>query len=205
MIRKQLLCAAALGVAAFGVHAGDLSYSHLEFGVASSSPDALESANGAAVRGSGAISDNFHFFGAYERTGQDLADLSRARLGLGYNLAVADNVDLLARISWENTDYGQMGDGDGYAIEVGARSAVGEHLELNAGVRYTDLDVNGEVVCIAIFPVPAPCQFVFDEAGGNTAFTVGAQYKFNAHWGVVADASFAGNDKRFFIGPRVSF
>ena len=118
---------------------------------------------------------------------------------------MADNVDLFARVSWENADFSQLGDADGYGIEVGARGAVGEHLELSASVRYIDLDVSGGIACIAIFPTPAPCQFLFDETGGNSAVMVGAHYKFNSQWGIVADASVASKDNRFFIGPRLSF
>jgi hypothetical protein len=56
-----------------------------------------------------------------------------------------------------------------------------------------------------LVPTPPACRFVADEDGGNTAFFVGGQYKFNPQWGVVAEASFSSHDNRVFVGPRISF
>ena len=205
MKRISIALLAALAATPMAANAGDLSYSYLEAGYVRSDRDALDSGNGFGLRGSGVISDHFHVFGGYERSDQDIADLANWRLGLGYNLAVSDNVDLIARVSYEKADYDFLADGDGYGIEVGVRAALTPNFEASAGVRHADLDIDGKVACIAIAPTPAPCQFAFDEDGTNTAFFVGGQYKFNAQWGVVAEASFSSNDNRIFVGPRVSF
>jgi hypothetical protein len=108
-------------------------------------------------------------------------------------------------VSYERADYDFLGDGDGFGVEVGVRAALGPSFEGSAGLRYADIDLDGEVVCVAVVPTPPACQFVADEDGGNTAFFVGGQYKFNPQWGVVAEASFSSNDNRVFLGPRISF
>ncbi len=205
MKRTMIALLTALAVAPMAASAEDLSYTSLEAGYLRSDRDSLDSGNGVALRGSGAITDNLHFFAAYERSDQDLADLVNWRAGIGYNLAVADNVDLVARVGYEGADYDQLADGDGYGVEVGVRAAFGPSFEGSAGVRYADLDLDSDVVCAAIVPTPPACRFVADEDGGNTAFFMGGQYKFNPQWGVVAEASFSSHDNRVFVGPRISF
>lgn len=202
---RNVLTAAMLAGASFAATAGDLSYTWLEGGYVRSDRDALGSGNGFGVRGSGAITDTLHFFGGYERSDQDEVDLANWRAGVGYNLAVGDNVDLVGRVSYERADYDFLGDGDGFGVEVGVRAALSPSFEGSAGVRYADIDFDGEVACVAVVPTPPACQFVSDEDGGNTAFFVGGQYKFNPQWGVVAEASFSSNDNRVFVGPRISF
>lgn len=201
----QALAAALLASAASAATAGDLSYTWLEAGYARSDRDVLDSGDGFGVRGSGAITDSFHFFGGYERTGHDDLDLAGWRAGLGYNLAVSDDVDLVARVSYEKADYDFIGDGDGYGVEVGARAAFSPAFEATVGVRHRDIDFDGEVVCVAVVPTPPACQFAADADGSDTAFFVGGQYKFNAQWGIAAEASFSDADNRVFVGPRISF
>jgi hypothetical protein len=205
MKRTAMALLAALAATPFAANAGDLSYTYLEAGYARSDRDRLDSGDGFGVRGSGAITDSFHFFGGYERTGHDGADLADWRAGLGYHLAVSDHVDLVARVSYEKADYDFIGDGDGYGVEVGVRAAVSPAFEATAGVRHRDIDFDGKVVCVAVVPTPPACRFAADADGSDTAFFVGGQYQFNPRWGVVAEASFSSRDNRVFVGPRISF
>jgi len=205
MKRTTIALLAALAATPMAANADDLSYTWLEAGYLRSDRDSLGSGNGVALRGSGAITDNLHAFAAYERSNQDSADLSNWRIGVGYNLAVSDNIDLVARVGYEKADYDLLGDGNGYGIEVGVRAALGSNFEASAGVRHADLNLDSNTVCVAVVPTPPACRFSADEDGGNTAFFVGGQYKFNPQWGVVAEASFSSNDNRVFVGPRISF
>lgn len=205
MFMRQALIAGLLAGTSFGAIADDLSYTSLEAGYLRSDRDSLDSGNGVALRGSGAITDNLHVYAGYERSDQDIADLVNWRAGIGYKIAVSDNVDVVARVGYEDADYDQLAEGDGYGVEVAVRAAFGTNFEGIAGVRYADLDLDSSVACAAVVPVPPACRFVADEDGGNTAFFVGGQYKFSPQWGVVAEASFASNDNRIFVGPRVSF
>ena len=119
--------------------------------------------------------------------------------------AVPDDVDLVARVSYEKADYDRIGDGDGYGVEVGVRAALTPAFEASAGVRHRDVDFDGEIACIAIVPVPPACQFAAEADGSDTAFFVGGQYKFNPQWGIAAEVSFSDADNRVFVGPRISF
>lgn len=199
------LAATLLAGASAAASAGDLSYAYLEAGYARSDRDALDNGNGFGVRGSGAITDSFHFFGGYERTDHDDFDLADWRAGIGYNLAVSDNVDLIARVSYEKADYDIIGDGDGYGVEVGVRAALSPAFEASAGVRHRDIDFDGQIACIAVVPTPPGCVFAAEADGSDTAFYVGGQYKFNPQWGIAAEVSFSDADNRVFVGPRISF
>lgn len=201
----QALAVALLTGTASAASAADLSYTWLEAGYARSDRDALDSGNGFGVRGSGAITDSLHFFGGYERTDHDDFDLADWRAGIGYNLAVSDRVDLVARVAYEKADYDLIGDGDGYGVEVGVRAALAPSFEAQAGVRHRDIDFDGELACIAVVPTPPACRFAADADGSDTAFFVGGQYKFDAQWGIAAELSFSDADNRVFLGPRLSF
>lgn len=205
MSLRQALIASLLAGTSFGVSAADLSYTFLEAGYLRSDRDAIGSGNGVALRGSGAITDNLHAYAGWERSDQSLADLVNWRAGIGYRIPVSDTVDVVARIGYESADYDRIADGDGYGVEVAVRGAFGRNFEGIAGVRYADLDLDSNTGCVAVVPTPPACRFIGDEDGGNTAFFVGGQYKFNPQWGVVAEASFSSNDNRIFVGPRVSF
>lgn len=205
MSLRSLIVAALLAAAPLGAHAGDLSYSTIELGWQRSSPDILESGDGFGVRGTARLTDNWHVYAGYGRTDNEIADLSDTRVGVGYNLAIADDWDLIARVGYEAADFDTLGDADGYGVEIGVRGAIDPAFEVAAGVRHRDLDVEGDVVCPAIFPTPAPCAFVIDQDGTSTAFYVGGQWKITDTVGIVADASFGNKGKQYFVGPRLSF
>ncbi len=205
MSLRPLIIAALLAAAPLGAQAGDLSYSTIELGWLRASPDILDSGSGIGVRGTARLTDSWHVYAGWGRTDNDIADLSDTRVGVGYNLAIADDWDVIARVGYEAADYDTLGDADGYGVEIGVRGAIDPAFELAAGVRHRDLDVNGDVVCAAVVPVPAPCAFIIDQDGTSTAFYVGAQWKITDTVGIVADASFGNKGEQFFVGPRLSF
>lgn len=195
----------AVAAAPLSAPAGDLSYSTIEAGWLRSSPDILDSGDGFALRGMARLADQWHVYAGWGRTDNGLADLSGTRVGVGYNLAVADHWDLVARVGYESADFDTLGDGDGWGVEAGVRGAIDRAFEVAAGVRHRDLDVEGEVVCAAVVPVPRPCAFIADQDGGSTAFYVGGQWKLGDGIGIVADVSFGSKGHEFFVGPRLSF
>jgi Ax21 family sulfation-dependent quorum factor len=179
MKKSALLLALALA-SPFAAPAAELSYTYLEAGYLRVDPDNVGSENGFAIRGSGALNENFHVFGAYENVDVSSIDIDSWRLGLGYNYNMGGSTDLYARFAYEKIDV-EFFDDNGWSAEVGVRGALSDNFEGYAGLRYTKFDDD------------------------DTSGVIGGQYKFNPTWGLAADLSFNGDGNALFIGPRVSF
>jgi Ax21 family sulfation-dependent quorum factor len=185
MKRTALVLLAALA-AAPSAFAGDLSYSWLEAGYLRADPDGFDAENGFGIRGSGAITDNLHVFGGFDRVSIDVADqdfdLDQFRLGLGYNTPISDNADFVVRAAYERIDADDFADGNGYSIEAGVRGSLSANFEGSAALRYTDI-----------------------EDGDDTQLVLAGQYKFNPTWGISAEVAVGSDGNTLFIGPRASF
>jgi Ax21 family sulfation-dependent quorum factor len=175
-----LLAAAPLAASA----AEGVSYNYVEGGYMTTRTDPAD-ADGWGVKGSVAVSPNFHVFGDYAR--QDLndfdADFDQWRLGVGYNHEISPKADLLTRVAYEKFDAGNGVDFDGYSVEAGVRGALTEKLEGYALAGYE----NG------------------DEYDSDFYGRLGAQVKFNQNWGLGADVKFVSGDTQWFVGPRFTW
>ncbi len=182
MKRTIWLLAAALATP-FAASAEDkLSYTYLEAGYSSLNPEFGERLDGVGIGGSAAITDHLHVFGGYQRTDNDDFDVRGYQIGLGYNTAITDKVDFVGRVSYRSFDEDFFDNANGYGVEAGVRVAFNPHFEGSAGVRYEDIDEYQE-----------------------TSLVLGAQYKFNEHWGIAAEIAGNGDQNSYFVGPRVSF
>jgi Ax21 family sulfation-dependent quorum factor len=179
---KRSVLALALMAAIPFAQASELSYSYLEGGYVNFDPKGFSSQNGWGLRGSAALSDNFHVFGGYDRVRLRVGPLRENvdlwRLGLGYNLSISDMSDLVARVAYEDLD----GD-DGWSVEVGLRAALAPSFEGFIGLGYADSS----------------------DFSGEAYLALQGQYKFNRNWGLVADAKIGEDGRQYFIGPRFSF
>lgn len=186
MKRTAIALLAALAAAPLAAQAGDLSYTYLEAGYLRADPDGLDAENGFGLRGSGAITDHLHVFGGFDRYSVDVLeddlDVDQFRLGLGYNTAISDNTDFVARVAYERFDAEDFIDGNGWSVEAGVRSALSPNFEGSAAIRYTDV-----------------------EDDDSTQLVLGGQYKFNATWGIAAEVAFGNDGNALFVGPRASF
>jgi Ax21 family sulfation-dependent quorum factor len=182
-MKRSLLALALLAALPLAhAQASELSYSYLEAGYLNIDPKGFSSQDGWGVRGSAAVSDNFHIFGGYDnfrvRVSNARFDIDFWRIGLGYNMAISDSSDLVARVAYEDFD----GD-DGWSVEVGLRGALAPNFEGFVGLGYAD----------------------GSDFSGEAYLALQGQYKFNRNWGLVADAKLAEDGRVFFIGPRFSF
>lgn len=207
MTRSLLALAlvAALPVAAHAQESSGLNYNYVEAGYTATNLDHSDGdfdADGAAANVSVAISPNFHLFGGFSAQESDdfdllgsrvSTDVNQWRAGIGYNMPVAANTDLLARVAYEKVEVDDVtvggvnydiDDGDGGAsVEVGVRSALTANLEGYALAGYEDYGHDN------------------DDAYGR----VGAQWKFNPQWGVSGEVKFNGDETQWFVGPRLSW
>jgi Ax21 family sulfation-dependent quorum factor len=205
-MKRSLLAFALLAALPFAASAADgLNYNYVEGGYVATNIDNDNGdidADGAGVNASVALSPNFHLFGGYsaqESDGFDFlssrveTDVNQWRAGLGYNLPIAGNTDLVARAAYEKVEVddvtvgGQrydINDGDdGYSAEVGVRSALTTNLEGYALAGYED----------------------FGDDNDDFYGRIGAQVKFNPSWGISGDVKISDGDTQWFVGPRFSW
>ncbi|HWU52950.1 MAG TPA: hypothetical protein VN153_09050 [Tahibacter sp.] len=181
-MKRTALALAALLALPFASQAADLSYSWLEADYVHVNPDNFDNTDGVALRGSGALSDNFNVIAGWSRLNNDapFKDQKSWYLGAGYHTPVADQTDLFTDVAYiKNTTI----DTDGYGVRVGLRSALTPKFEGAAWVGYEKLD----------------------HVDRNASLGVSGQYKFTQNFGLAAEARVAENDKSFLVGPRLSF
>lgn len=189
---KRVLTLAALAAALpFTAQAAEgLSYTYIESGYSASRSDLAPvnpgaDSDGWSVRGAAAFHPNFHAFGDYTRESMDRSPLERDqwRLGVGYNHEINTRTDLLTRVAYQSIDFGRGLDASGYAVEVGARSALLPALEGYALAGYEDYG-----------------------SGFDSEFygRLGAQWTFTPNFGVAGDVKLVrGGDRQWFVGPRL--
>lgn len=131
----------------------EFSYTYLEAGYERVEVDGISgSADGIGARGKVAVSDNIHLLGGIHSVEFDDVDFDTWDAGIGYNQAIGPNVDFVgslsyvhADLSFNNQPFGQVKiDGDGYRADVGLRGVIAPLVELNGGIRHTDVDQGDE-------------------------------------------------------------
>jgi Outer membrane protein beta-barrel domain len=197
-MKKLLAAAMLLATTPFAASARDSlgSFTYVEAGVQRLSvdygtpgSDALDF-NGAGIRSSIELSDNFYIYGGYAwaRNG-DLAvdiDAREMQLGLGYRHTVFDNADLTAELGFQHTelDSDLFHDNlDGGRLSVGLRGALSNNFEGWVKANYVDgSDYDGEF-----------------------SGTLGAQFIINETWGIVGEIEAGDLTTRYMLGARASF
>lgn len=201
---KRYLPLLALFAVPFSALAAEgVSYTYVEAGYAASSIDnGGPDADGWAINGSAALTDNFHVYGGYsgQKTDDfdtlggraDGVDVDQWNLGAGYNHELNPRVDLLARVGYQkaDTDDVRVGginvlgvDRDGWNVEAGVRGAITPNLEGYALGGYED----------------------YDNADGEFYARLGAQVKLNQTWGINGEVKYVDDYIAYFVGPRMSF
>ncbi|MDC8014188.1 hypothetical protein [Tahibacter soli] len=181
-MKRSALALAALMALPFASHAADLSYSYLEADYVHVNPDDFDNVDGYALRGSGAINENFNLIAGWTKINQDapFPDTKAWYLGFGYHVPIADKTDLFAELAYnKETTF----DNDGASARVGVRSALAQNFEGAAFVAYQKLD----------------------HTEANRALGVSGQYKFTPTFGINAEAAVGNNDRTILVGPRLSF
>ena len=202
-MKKMILAAAVLAAASFGASAAEntantgISYTYVEGDYIARNMDADMNTDvdfkGWGVKGSYEIADQFHVFGAYNKTNNDDfldIDLDETQLGFGWHKSVADNADAIVELSWlrQGVDVSLLGvsaddHADGYRASAGFRGAFNEHVNGTFKVNYTD------------------------GSDFKSEFTpsFGVEVKFTPMFSAVADAEIGNGTKMYSIGLRANF
>lgn len=187
-MKRQLLTLTLTALLPFTAQSQEISYTYLESGY--SRLNSGIDADGWGVNGSLALNESFHVFGNYSRAEFENRniDLDTFSAGLGSHYALNDQLHLLARVGYENSNPEWQRSNEAWFTEAGARAAIGSRLEgwVLAGYEDGD-DIDNEVYS-----------------------KLGMQLKFPAdtglaRWGVIAEVKLIDGDEQLFIGPRLSF
>lgn len=213
-MKKQIALALALATASFAASAGDLSYNSVELGYQRTDIDDLGEGDGFALNGSVALSESLHLFGGYARQSEETSgdvrldvDLNTYRVGLGYNLALSERLDLVARGAYERVhgdvratngveSFSADGKADGYSAEVGVRGLLADNFEGWAFAGYADVS-----------SINALGETIETDEGEDDQFygRVGAQWKFSPTWGLVGETRLSDEYNQYFVGLRASY
>lgn len=187
---KRVLAVFVLS-APFAAGAADLSHTYVEGGVArlvADAPAGLQDIGytGGYLKGSVALSDRFYVFGGHQQVANDGfgdVDAKRSSLGVGYNHAVGERVELLAELGHARhsiEDYST----DAARVSAGVRGKLGGRVEGWAKASYTD-----------------DASFLDGRYSGQA----GAMLKLNPTWGITGEVDAARNANVYTVGVRASF
>jgi hypothetical protein len=194
-MKKLLAAAMLLATTPFAASARDSlgSFTYVEAGVQRLSVDAGTDTldfDGAGIRTSIELSDNFYVYGGYAwARNDDLAfdiDARDMQIGLGYRHTVFDNADLTAELGFQHTELDSdlfRDNLDGARLSVGLRGALSNNFEGWVKANYVDgSDYEGEF-----------------------SGTLGAQLIINETWGIVGEVEAGDLASRYTLGIRASF
>jgi hypothetical protein len=174
-MKRTVLAAAILAAFVPGVVLADMNYTNLEINYLDVDVgDTNVSGDGFELGGSWELNDSFHLFGSWQDQSYDGGvDGEALEIGGGWSHGFSDTLDFVGTLSLVDMEFsgpGGSASDDGLALGGGIRSRLGESFELDAGLKYVDLD----------------------ESGSDTGIAVGARYYFNDS--MALGASFDSND-----------
>jgi opacity protein-like surface antigen len=195
-MKKSLMAAALLAACVSAhAHAAELNYTYAQVEYVSLADAYDINLDGAGVRGSVAMGQDWYVTGEYANTnasefGIDL-DVQTFALGLGNHSAINDQADFIGELAALSIDAEILGFSDsdqGYRGTAGVRWQVGENFEATATANYTS----------------------YREIGGGFHANLGAHFKINENFGIVAEYQqgeiFEGlGESRYSAGIRASF
>ena len=192
MLRSSLL----IGLLAFSATASaeGFSYNYLTLGYGNTDFDVIDAdGDGFTLGGSYAFTNRIHGFIGYDTADlENVVDLNRLRVGVGYNTGLSDTVDMYARLSYEDIDFDLppaaaplVGDTDdsGYGLAVGVRFRATDALELNGGIKHVD----------------------YSDIGDDTGLEVGGIYNFNDTWSLGLQGEFSDDVSTYSLSGRFYF
>jgi hypothetical protein len=172
-------------VAAFvpGVVLADMNYTNFEIDYLDLDGDSGVNGDGFQIGGSYELNDSFHLFGSWQDQSFDGGfDGNTLEVGAGWSHGFTDTLDFVGTLSLLDTEIEDFSD-DGLALGGGIRSRLGESFELDAGLKYVDLD----------------------ESGSDTGISVGARYYFNDSMALGASLDSYDNADTLRLGFRWEF
>lgn len=173
--------------------ADERSYSFVETSYVAISSSGLSSPTleGAGIRGSMAIGQQWYVLADYEEIGEDVfifsAESKIGHVGLGFHAPISENTDFFVDASYAYHEFSIGGaffdfEDRGYRARLGARASFGKRWEGSLGLSHTNLD------------------------GGfsESSLILGGQFKLSKIFGLTTEIA-SGDDTRYRVGVRASF
>jgi hypothetical protein len=156
-MKRIALFAAIAALCAPSALLADMNYTNFEIDYLDLDADSGVNGDGFEIGGSWELNDQFHLFGSWADQSYDGgADGETLEVGAGWSHGFSDTLDFVGTLSLVDAEVESFSD-DGLALGGGIRSRLGESFELDAGLKYVDLD----------------------ESGSDTGIIVGGRYYFN--------------------------
>jgi len=195
-MKNSLLALGLLATLPFAAAAADnISYNYVEGDYVKTDPSGHgNNADGWGLKGSYAFHPNFHVFAGYQKQkidGPSDLDVNQWNVGLGYNYAISNSTDLLARVSYQNWDpeYYRK-DFNGWATEVGINNSFGPRVSTYLLAGYEDYAKRDNI-----------------NPEGQFYGRLGGQYNFTPNWALSGDIKMytKHGDVQWSVGPRFSW
>jgi hypothetical protein len=182
MLSGLLLAAAPLAALAEGMSYSFVSADYIETDI----DDIGDKADGFALRGSVGFAQNWFVLAEYVTQSIQDVDIDNMSVGFGGRYGINENIDVVGKLAYTEIDFSAPGpdfSDDGYFFEAGLRGRVADAVELEGGLRYTDLS----------------------EGGDDTGFYAAGRYHFNATWAIGAEYRSGDDSSSWLAGVRASF
>ena len=188
---RALLALGLVAAVPFAASAADgLNYNYVQGGYVATDSKGGD-ADGFGLKGSVAVHPNYHLFAEYSNQETDFGnvDVDQWRIGAGYNRAIADTTDLVARAAYQKFDPQYGSAFNGYSAEVGVRSQLTPVVEGYALAGYEDYSKKNGF-----------------NPDGEFYGRLGAMASINANWGVTGEVKLGkAGAREWFVGPRLSW
>lgn len=169
--------------------AQDIDYNYLQLDYGNVDFDDINvDGDGFGVSGSFEINPDWHIFGGYQSVDLDFGvDVSTLGIGIGRVIEMSPGVDLYGRASFQRIDFDSSGgasaDDTGLGLGVGLRYMASRELEITGGIDYVD----------------------FDDAGNDTAFSIGGLYSLNEDFAIGLGGSWSDDVSSYTLSGRYYF
>jgi opacity protein-like surface antigen len=182
-MKRIALFAAIAALCAPSALLADMNYTSLEVDYLDLDADGGVSGDGFAIGGSWELNDQFHLFGSWQDQSYDGGfDGETLEVGGGWSHSFSDTLDFVGTLSLLDAEIESFSD-DGLALGGGIRSRLGDSFELDAGLKYVDMD----------------------ESGSDTGLSVGGRYYFNDAMALGASLDSYDNADTLRLGFRWEF
>jgi opacity protein-like surface antigen len=165
--------------------AAEPRYTYGELGYVSADYDDIsEDGDGYLIGGSYQLTNNIHVVADYTDIDLDHGDASALSIGGGVNFPLRAGFDAVGRLRYIDAEVDRPGDNDetGFGIDAGVRTMINSQLELNGGIRYTDVfDDNTSLVIGGLYDVVPNFALggEFEYSDDYTALVLKARLYFN--------------------------
>jgi opacity protein-like surface antigen len=182
-MKRIALFAAIAALCAPSALLADMNYTNFEVDYLDLDGDGGVNGDGFEISGSWELNDQFHLLGSWQDQSFDGGfDGETLELGGGWSHSFSDTLDFVGTLSLIDAEIENFSD-DGLALGGGIRSRLGESFELDAGLKYVDLD----------------------ESGSDTGLRVGGRYYFNDSMALGASLDSYDNADTLRLGFRWEF